>query len=406
MLAPPAADSVPQPASKFESPSVYRRRLFLEQLVTLFPFADTTFCESPAGLTPTVSPPPMSPVQLSRSSRELPSFTVDLNGVPQGDGCLQVQNGEAGERVLSRASSLRRSKNRSKRSTSRRSSRRRQPAAAEKSSPGSPNRLAVPRSVSQQQQLSVSTCTGNELAIENPNAFFDAPEPPTTPTPETEISIRLERHSAPRTDTRRSISGGQLSTMECSDYSLANDRADGWDADNMDARFHNGQVAVDEIRVVRTFVERLREVRKMKEAAAAALAASKKTAAATGGDFGVSMRNRKRTPFGLLHRRVKRKRGLREMLQSMQKRLCSWKCPTCWTHVQRAAAFVVLDPFADLFIIICIVLNTLVMAIEPPPALLQNQDHNDAADTEATFRQFNLVSSVSYSYCTVLEVCG
>ena len=44
--------------------------------------------------------------------------------------------------------------------------------------------------------------------------------------------------------------------------------------------------------------------------------------------------------------------------------LCSWECPGWFKAFQRAVGFIILDPFVDLFITLCILGNTAFMALD------------------------------------------
>ena len=44
--------------------------------------------------------------------------------------------------------------------------------------------------------------------------------------------------------------------------------------------------------------------------------------------------------------------------------LCVWDCCWCWVRVQELVALIVFDPFMELFITVCIVINTLFMAMD------------------------------------------
>lgn len=48
--------------------------------------------------------------------------------------------------------------------------------------------------------------------------------------------------------------------------------------------------------------------------------------------------------------------------------LCIWECCGAWLKIQRIIALVVFDPFAELFIIFCILINTLFMALDSDDA--------------------------------------
>lgn len=43
---------------------------------------------------------------------------------------------------------------------------------------------------------------------------------------------------------------------------------------------------------------------------------------------------------------------------------CVWDCCTCWIYFQEFCSIVVFDPFMELFITLCIVVNTLFMAMD------------------------------------------
>lgn len=75
--------------------------------------------------------------------------------------------------------------------------------------------------------------------------------------------------------------------------------------------------------------------------------------------------------------------------------LCVWDCCWVWLKVQSWVAFVVFDPFVELFITLCIVVNTLFMAL----------DHHDMdKDMEKILKSGNYVSSallLTFTYsCT------
>lgn len=44
--------------------------------------------------------------------------------------------------------------------------------------------------------------------------------------------------------------------------------------------------------------------------------------------------------------------------------LCVWECCWCWVRLQEIFALIVFDPFMELFITLCIVVNTLFMAMD------------------------------------------
>jgi voltage-gated sodium channel type II alpha len=43
---------------------------------------------------------------------------------------------------------------------------------------------------------------------------------------------------------------------------------------------------------------------------------------------------------------------------------CVWDCCWCWLKVQEWISWIVFDPFVELFITLCIVINTLFMALD------------------------------------------
>lgn len=62
---------------------------------------------------------------------------------------------------------------------------------------------------------------------------------------------------------------------------------------------------------------------------------------------------------------------------------CVWDCCYCWLKFQEYVALVVFDPFVELFITLCIVVNTLFMAL----------DHYDMdKDLDKTLKSGNYVS--------------
>jgi len=63
--------------------------------------------------------------------------------------------------------------------------------------------------------------------------------------------------------------------------------------------------------------------------------------------------------------------------------LCVWDCCWCWVRIQEIFALIVFDPFMELFITLCIVVNTLFMAM----------DHHDMdPDFEKVLKAGNYVS--------------
>ncbi|GFR16709.1 sodium channel protein para [Trichonephila clavata] len=63
---------------------------------------------------------------------------------------------------------------------------------------------------------------------------------------------------------------------------------------------------------------------------------------------------------------------------------CIWDCCTCWVYFQEFCSIIVFDPFMELFITLCIVVNTLFMAM----------DHHDMDENfEAVLKNGNYVSA-------------
>ena len=48
----------------------------------------------------------------------------------------------------------------------------------------------------------------------------------------------------------------------------------------------------------------------------------------------------------------------------LQRLLCSWEVPLWFQRIQKVVGFLVLDPFVDLFITLCILANTAFMAMD------------------------------------------
>lgn len=69
--------------------------------------------------------------------------------------------------------------------------------------------------------------------------------------------------------------------------------------------------------------------------------------------------------------------------------LCVWDCCWCWVRIQEIFALIVFDPFMELFITLCIVVNTLFMAM----------DHHDMDhDFEKVLKAGNYVSLGEISF--------
>lgn len=64
--------------------------------------------------------------------------------------------------------------------------------------------------------------------------------------------------------------------------------------------------------------------------------------------------------------------------------MCVWDCCWLWLQLQKYVALVVFDPFVELFITLCIVVNTLFMALD---------HHNMDRDLEKALKSGNYVRS-------------
>ena len=113
----------------------------------------------------------------------------------------------------------------------------------------------------------------------------------------------------------------------------------------------------------------------------------------------LSAAHRRAESSAALSRKKKEKWSLR-LLRWMKRTLWdSWTCPRWFQLFQRCVAFFICDPFTDLFITICIVLNTACLAA----------DHHGPTATEtfrAVLKNANTVyvNSVLYVYSTVLTI--
>lgn len=73
-----------------------------------------------------------------------------------------------------------------------------------------------------------------------------------------------------------------------------------------------------------------------------------------------------------------------EFTKEMIEVFCVWDCCYAWVKLVEWVSFIVFDPFVELFITLCIVVNTLFMAL----------DHHDMdADMEKALKSGNYVSS-------------
>lgn len=78
------------------------------------------------------------------------------------------------------------------------------------------------------------------------------------------------------------------------------------------------------------------------------------------------------------------KERLLEFLMKAIDFFCVWDCCWLWLEFQKYVALLVFDPFVELFITLCIVVNTLFMAL----------DHHDMdKDMERALKSGNYVSS-------------
>ncbi|XP_053203618.1 sodium channel protein para-like isoform X3 [Panonychus citri] len=68
--------------------------------------------------------------------------------------------------------------------------------------------------------------------------------------------------------------------------------------------------------------------------------------------------------------------------------MCVWDCCWCWVRIQELFALIVFDPFMELFITLCIVVNTLFMAMD---------HHNMDPDFEAVLKTGNLFFSGTFA---------
>lgn len=87
------------------------------------------------------------------------------------------------------------------------------------------------------------------------------------------------------------------------------------------------------------------------------------------------------------------KEKLLENAMKMIDTLCVWDCCWCWLTLQKYVALLVFDPFVELFITLCIVVNTLFMALD---------HHNMDKGLEAFLKSGNYVSTrTGYDETTV-----
>lgn len=73
---------------------------------------------------------------------------------------------------------------------------------------------------------------------------------------------------------------------------------------------------------------------------------------------------------------------------------CVWDCCWLWLEIQKYISLLVFDPFVELFITLCIVVNTLFMAL----------DHHDMdKDMERVLKSGNYVSTLPYAHAVLLQ---
>lgn len=68
---------------------------------------------------------------------------------------------------------------------------------------------------------------------------------------------------------------------------------------------------------------------------------------------------------------------------------CVWDCCEPWLTLQKFVALIVFDPFVELFITLCIVVNTLFMALD---------HHNMDKDLDKALKSGNYVSTNNIGY--------
>lgn len=67
--------------------------------------------------------------------------------------------------------------------------------------------------------------------------------------------------------------------------------------------------------------------------------------------------------------------------------MCVWDCCWLWIQIQKFVALIVFDPFMELFITLCIVVNTLFMALD---------HHNMDKDLERALKSGNYVRKLNH----------
>ena len=58
------------------------------------------------------------------------------------------------------------------------------------------------------------------------------------------------------------------------------------------------------------------------------------------------------------------KEAVKQQIVEVLKILCIWDCANIWLKISEVLAFLVFDPFTELFITLCIVVNVIFMALD------------------------------------------
>lgn len=75
---------------------------------------------------------------------------------------------------------------------------------------------------------------------------------------------------------------------------------------------------------------------------------------------------------------------------------CVWDCCWVWLKFQEWVSFIVFDPFVELFITLCIVVNTMFMAMD---------HHNMNPELEKVLKSGNYVSHTAVVWAKALSNC-
>nr|XP_022910562.1 sodium channel protein para-like [Onthophagus taurus] len=92
-------------------------------------------------------------------------------------------------------------------------------------------------------------------------------------------------------------------------------------------------------------------------------------------------------------------KGIIEINDSLSKQiidyLCVWDCCSCWVQLQKILSVIVFNPFFETFIMLCIILNTLFMAL----------DHHDMSRAlETTLRLGNYIFIAIYTIEAIIKL--